>query len=328
VAAARKARPDARVDGVTVQPMIRVNDGIELILGAKKDPTFGAVLLVGTGGIATEIFSDHALGLPPLNERLARRMLESLTAWPLLNGFRGRPPIHMDRLIEILIRFSYFVADFPEISEIDVNPLLVSAENAIALDARIVLDREALARPIAPYEHMVLRPYPDEYIRDVVLQDETPVTLRPIRPEDERLWIDLLRNCSPETIFSRFRAAVAWNRHDIATRYCFIDYDREIAIVAELQKDGKRQLVGVGRLIADPSHETVEYAVLVADEFQNRGLGGILTDFCSEIALRWKLKRIVAETDPTNTRMLALFQNRKFHVREGEEGVMEVEKTL
>jgi acetyltransferase len=328
VTSARTMKPDARVEGVTVQPMVRKDVGFELIVGAKKDPTFGAVLLVGTGGVAAEILADRSLGLPPLNERLARRMLESLASWPLLRGFRGRPPVDIDRLIEVLIRFSYLVADFPEILEIDVNPLLATPSDCTALDARVILDPALLGRPVRAYEHLVLRPYPDEYVRREELSDGTAITLRPIRPEDEPLWTELLASCSPETIFSRFRAAIAWKRHDIATRYCFTDYDREIAIVAEIAEGERRKLVGVGRLIADPDHETVEYAVLVADAWQNRGLGGLLTSYCSEIARHWKLKRIVAETDPSNYRMVALFRNRGFTVRETEEEIVEVEKAL
>ncbi len=329
VSEARRRRPEARIDGVTVQRMAPTREGIELILGAKKDPTFGAVLMVGTGGIAAEVFTDRALGLPPLNERLARRMLEQLAAWRLLKGYRGRPAAKIDQLIEILMRFSYLVADFPEIREIDVNPLLVAAEGAIALDARIVLDRAVLARGARPYEHLVLRPYPEEYVTETKLKDGTPVRLRPIKPEDEPLWSDMLSRCSPETIYARFRALFQWKHHETATRYCFIDYDREIAIVAEVEEDGSQKLIGVGRLIADPDHETVEYAVLVTDAWQDRGLGGVLTDYCYEIAKHWGLRRVVAETSPENERMIRLFRNRGFEISHDVEGdIIEVVKDL
>jgi len=326
---ARAARPPARVAGVTVQRMLKSEHGCELIVGAKQDPTFGVVILVGLGGIAAEVYGDRALGLPPLNERLARRMLESLDSWPLLQGFRGRPGVDLDRLIEMLMRFSYLVADHPEIREIDVNPLLASPEDVVALDARIIVDRDALGGNRPRYSHLVLRPYPEEYVRPASLKDGTQVQLRPIKPEDEPLWKEMLSRCSPETILARFRASVAWKRHEIATRYCFIDYDREIAIVAELESAGARELLGVGRLIADPDHETVEYAVLIADAWQDRGLGGVLTDYCYEIARHWGLKRIVAETDPTNHRMIALFRNRGYALRTDEAGeVVEVVKDL
>jgi acetyltransferase len=309
--AARK-RPDARIDGVTVQRMVREKDGFELILGVKKDPTFGSVILVGMGGVAAEVFGDRALGFPPLNERLARRMLESLDSWPLLRGHRGRPGVDLDRLIEVLMRFSYLVADYPEITELDVNPLLATPDEAIALDARVIVDRGLLDQPPKPYEHLALRPYPEEYVGTGTLKDGTLVTLRPIKPEDEPLWKGMLASCSPETIYSRFRTLFQWRSHEAATRYCFIDYDREIAIVAEIAIESVRRLLGVGRLVADPDHEAVEYAVLVSDAWQDKGLGGVLTDYCLEIAKHWGLSRIVAETANDNARMLALFGNRGF----------------
>lgn len=312
---ARRHRPDARILGVTVQRMARREEGFELILGSKKDATFGAILLAGSGGIGAEIFRDRALGLPPLNERLARRMLESLAAWPLLQGYRGRPGANIDALVETMIRFSYLVADHPEIRELDVNPLLVTPREVVALDARVLVDPALVGRMENHFEHLALRPYPEEYVSTARLKDGTEVLLRPIKPEDEPLWMGLLSRCSPETIFSRFRSAFPWNLHETATRFCFIDYDREIGIVAEVEERGARSLAGVGRLVADPDHETVEYAVLVADTWQNRGLGGVLTDRCVEIARHWGLQRIVAETTPENQRMLALFENRGFSLR-------------
>ena len=146
----KQCRPEAQVDGVTVQRMMVEPSGRELIVGAKRDPVFGTVLLVGAGGATAELFQDRALELPPLNERLVRRMLESLRSWPLLQGYRGRPGVNVDRLIEVLMRLSYLVADYPEIVELDVNPLLVTPEDVIALDARIVLDHEAVLHPVVP----------------------------------------------------------------------------------------------------------------------------------------------------------------------------------
>ena len=327
LAAARQRAPGARVSGVTVQRMVRASDGVEMIVGARMDPVFGAVILVGMGGITTEVLRDRALGLPPLNERLARRMLESLRAWPLLEGYRGRPGVDLDRLIEVLMRFSYLVADTPEIRELDVNPLLVTPSEVVALDARVLVDRALVARPGKPYAHLALRPYPEELVRRITLRDGEALTLRPIRPEDEPHWMAMLAACSRETIYMRFRYMFQWSIHEAATRYCFTDYDREIAMVAE-REGGEPRLVGVGRLVADPEHETAEYAVLVADAWQNRGLGGRLTDACEEIARGWGLRRIVAQTTADNPRMLALFHKRGFTIEPDDEGLMKVEKTL
>jgi acetyltransferase len=281
-------------------------------VGAKRDPIFGAVLLVGTGGTAAELFRDMALELPPLSERLARRMLESLRSWPLLQGYRGRPVANIDRLIEVLMRLSYLVADYPEIKELDVNPLLVTPDDSIALDARIILDHDAVLHPVRPYSHLAIRPYPEEYVKQTKLKDGRRVLLRPIKPEDEPMWHDLLAACSQESIWFRFRYVFKQTTHEMATRFCYIDYDREIAIVAEMEENDQRKLVGVGRLVADADRNDAEYAVLVADAYQDGGLGSLLTDYCLTIAEGWGIKQVLAETDPTNRRMIELLKHRAF----------------
>jgi len=311
---AQTARPDARVEGVTVQKMISLPTGRELIIGAKRDPVFGTVMLVGAGGITAELYQDRAMELPPLNERLARRMLESLQSWPLLEGYRGRPGVDVDRLIEVLIRLSYLVADYPEIVELDVNPLLVSADEVIALDARIVLDHQAVLHPPRPYAHLAIRPYPEEFVKHVALKDGSSILLRPIKPEDEPHWHVLLSHCSAETIHLRFRCMFKTVAHDVASRFCFIDYDREMAIVAEREQQGARQLIGVGRLVADPDHGEAEYAVLVADPWQGMGVGSLLTDYCLDICQRWGVKSVVAEVARENTRMIRMFEHRGFEL--------------
>ncbi len=329
VDAAREQRPEAEVLGVTVQRMVNAKHGFELILGAKHDPAFGAVIMVGTGGTAAEVFRDRALGLPPLNERLARRLLESLNAWPLLTGYRGRPPIDLDKLLQVLMRFSYLVAEHPAIAELDINPLLVTPHEAVALDARLIVDPERLSRDVRPYEHLAIRPYPDEYVRKVTGTDGKTVTLRPIRPEDEPLWHEMLRVSSRESIRFRFQYIFKESTHEMATRYCFIDYDREMAIVAELEEEGERKIAGVGRLVAGPDPSTAEYAVFVADPWQGQGLGNQLTDYCLEIAAGWGVSHVTAETTPDNRRMLAIFESRGFRLeRRSEEGVVLAHKDL
>ena len=308
----KESRPDADVEGGTVQRMVSEPEGHELILGVKRDPVFGMVLLVGAGGTSAELYQDRALELPPLNERLARHALESLRSWPLLNGYRGRPPVNLDQLIEVLIRLSYFVADFPQIVELDINPLMVTPRNSVALDARIVVDRTQREKSSRPYSQLAIRPYPDEFTKSVTLKDGTLVRLRPIQPEDEDKWHELLRGCSPESIRARFRFTFQGTTHDMATRFCFIDYDREIAIVAERVDDPTGELIGVGRMVADADHQEAEYAVLVGDRWQGQGLGSMLTDFCLEVCRTWGVKRIVAETAPDNRRMLELFRKRGF----------------
>ena len=316
---AAEMRPDAQILGVTVQQMVSYPNSFELILGTKKDPVFGAVIMVGMGGVAAEVFRDRALALPPLNEALARRALESLKSWPLLRGYRGRPGVNIDRLIEILMRFSYLVADYPEIKELDVNPLLVTPNDVIALDARVVVDRELAIHGVRPYAHLAIRPYPEEFVAERKLKDGTPVTLRPIKPEDEPMWHDLLANCSTQTLWFRFSYLFKQTTHEMAARYCFIDYDREMGIVAEVEENGERKLIGVGRLVADVNHETAEYAVIVVDRWHGHGLGGLLTDYCLEVAKSWGVKRVVAETSKENARMLATFRNRGFTFNDQQE---------
>ena len=201
---AKERRPDATILGVTVQKMVAIPNAFELIVGMKKDPVFGAVILVGMGGTATEVFQDLALALPPLNETLARKALESLKSWPLLRGYRGKPAVNIDRLIEILMRFSYLIADYPEIQEMDVNPLLVSPNEVVALDARVVIDRDLAAHSVRKYAHLAIRPYPEEYVTERNIEDGSDVILRPIKPEDEPMWHDLLAGCSKESIRFRF----------------------------------------------------------------------------------------------------------------------------
>ncbi len=326
-ASAARKRPGAKIEGVTVQPMIKLKNSVEMILGTKYDAVFGTVIMVGAGGITAELFNDRVLGFPPLNERLAYRMLESLKIWPLLKGYRGSPAVNLELLVEVLIRLSYLAADYPEISELDINPLLASEKEVVALDARVIVDAKRGEKTKEPYAHLALKPYPEEYVREARLADGTVMILRPIKPEDEPLWLDMLSRCSRETIYARFHHFFRWESHEVATHYCYIDYHREIAIVAELNREGVRSLTGVGRLIADPDHETAEYAVLITDEWQNKGLGSILTDYCLEIAGKWKVKQMTAETTNDNIRMLSVFRHRDFEIKPTSDGsLVEVRK--
>jgi acetyltransferase len=312
----RRERPAAEIRAVSVQPMVSLPGGIELIIGAKKDPVFGPVIMVGIGGIAAELFRDSALGLPPLNERLALHMLESLRAWPLLKGYRGRKPIaEVDRLIEILLRFSTLVADFPEIDELDANPVLVRDDQVIVLDARVVVDRHQVEAPTSrPYAHLAIRPYPDELIEHTKLADGTPVVVRPIKPEDEPLWRELLASCSSETLWERFRYMFKTDIHEAAIRFCFVDYDRELTAVVEADAGGKKKLLGVARLVSEAGTQRGEYAVLVGEPWQGKGLGNLLTRYCVDHADRIQVREMYGVTGRTNTRMLRVFRRYGFDI--------------
>ncbi len=314
-----QARPDAEICAVSVQPMVSLPGGIELIIGAKKDPVFGPVIMVGIGGIAAELFRDSALGLPPLNERLALNMLESLRAWPLVKGYRGRKPIaEVDRLIEVLLRFSKLVADFPEIGELDANPVLVRDDLVIVLDARVLVDRREVEKPASlPYAHLAIRPYPDELIEQAKLADGTLVTLRPIKPEDEPLWHELLAGCSSDSLWERFRYSFKTDTHEAAVRFCFVDYDRELTAVAEANIDGKKKLLGVARLVNEAGTHRGEFAVLVGEPWQGKGLGNLLTRYCVVHADRIQVREIFGVTGRTNSRMLHLFRRSGFDLGPG-----------
>jgi acetyltransferase len=320
--------PAAKIDGVTVQKMISSKDAIELILGIKKDPVFGTVMLIGMGGTTAELFKDNHLEFPPLNERLARQMLQSLQIYPLLTGYRGSKPKNIDKLIEAIIRMSYLAADYPEIEELDINPILVGPDDVIALDARIVVDQQLLGKPVKDYSHLILRPYPESLISMEKLNDGTDVLLRPIKPEDEPMWLELLASCSKESIYLRFRYDFYFDSHDVASQFCFIDYAREIAIVAELEEDGQKHIIGVGRLIADPDVETMEYAILITDKWQKKELGNILTEFCMDIAKKNGIKRLLAETTKNNKAMIAVFRRLNFKIQFNEDTTVSVSKNL
>ncbi|MBN2223584.1 MAG: bifunctional acetate--CoA ligase family protein/GNAT family N-acetyltransferase [Deltaproteobacteria bacterium] len=312
MASSRSVFPKAVIDGVTVQPMVSMKSSTELILGAKRDVTFGSVIMLGMGGITAELLRDRVLELPPLNERLARRMLESLASYLLLVGYRGRPQADIDGLIEILIRFSYLIADYPEIKELDINPLVVSPDGAIALDARVIVDEGMPGRTQDPYYHLAIRPYPEEYERPITLADGTNALMRPIKPEDEPLWIDLLNSFSKETIRFRFFHPIREITHEMATRYCYIDYDREIGVVVEVEEKGEKHFVGVGRLILFMDKESGEFAVAVTDAWQRKGAGSQMIDFCIEMSRRRGVKRISTVMLPDNTVIIKMFERRGF----------------
>ena len=324
----KQKMPDAKVEGVTVQPMFNAKDSVELILGIKKDPVFGTCMMIGMGGTAAELFKDKSLGFPPLNERLARRMLENLKIYPLLKGYRGSTPKNIDKLIEIMIRMSYLAADYPAIAELDVNPLLVTPDDAIALDARIVMDKKAVGKKMPEYSHLLLHPYPDKLIKKSKLSDGTSIVMRPIKPEDEHLWLELLGSCSKEAIYSRFRYNFHFDSHEVATQFCYIDYAREIGIVTEVEVKGEKKLIAVGRLISDPDLTSVEYAILITDAYQKKELGTILTTYCEDIARKWKMKRIFAETTKDNRAMIAVFKKLGFVVTYNEDTTVSVAKEL
>ncbi|MCW4051604.1 MAG: bifunctional acetate--CoA ligase family protein/GNAT family N-acetyltransferase [Candidatus Bathyarchaeota archaeon] len=311
----KKNAPSAGIQGVTVQNMIANKEGYEVIIGSKKDPIFGPIILFGMGGIMVELFQDRAIGFPPLNQTLARLIMERTRVYELLKGFRGLPPANIKRLEEVMVKFSEMLVDLPQIKEIDINPLVVDSKDAVALDARIFIDRSLVYRDLPPHEHLVISPYPKKYEREWKLKDGRPVFLRPIKPEDEPLESELWKTFSEETQRFRFFSPMRTWSHATLVKYTNIDYDREIAIIAELTEHGEKKMIGVVRMIMEPpDFKTAEVAIVVGDPWQGLGLGSRMMDYIIEIAKDRKLETVYGLVLRDNNRAIELFKEKGFAV--------------
>ncbi|SEG76855.1 bifunctional acetate--CoA ligase family protein/GNAT family N-acetyltransferase [Bosea lathyri] len=273
LAAVAAARPEARIAGFTLQPMIVRRHAQELITGIAQDPTFGPVILFGSGGKATEIVGDRTIGLPPLNSVLARDMIGGTRIARLLAGFRDAPATPLEPVIEVLLRLSELAVLLPEIRELDINPLLANAEGVIALDARVVI-----AERKSDGAGLSVSPYPRDLEHAISLDDGTLLHLRPIRPEDETALAGLVARCAPEDIRMRFFGPLKGFPHELAARLSQIDYDREMAFIAVEPgaEFGTGPIFGVVRIVGDPERETAEFAILVRTDIKGRGLGSRL----------------------------------------------------
>jgi acetyltransferase len=317
--------------GVTVQAMIKL-DGYELILGSSLDPQFGPVLLFGTGGQLVEVFKDRALALPPLNVTLARRWMERTRIFTALKGVRGRPPVDLVALEQLLVRFSQLVVEQRWIKEIDINPLLASPGRLVALDARVVLHEPNVTEDSLP--KLAIRPYPTQYISTAKMKDGTPIIIRPIRPEDEPLMVDFHQSLSGESVYFRYFHMIALGQrvaHDRLTRICFNDYDREIALVAEYRdpRTAARQILGLGRLSKESGTDEAPFSMLITDNYQRRGLGTELLRRLVQVGREEGLKRITAEILPENLGMQAVCEKLKFHLKHSaSEGLVRAEIAL
>ncbi|HET6351749.1 MAG TPA: bifunctional acetate--CoA ligase family protein/GNAT family N-acetyltransferase [Coriobacteriia bacterium] len=316
--------PDATVEGIAVQKMIRPID-YELILGMKKDRQFGSVVVFGAGGTGAERMADFSVALPPLNTVLARRMMEETRIFKVMaNPPKGVTQPDLPALEEILTQLSNLVVDFPEIAEIDVNPVVVSEGKAMVVDARIIIDQSVLdGAPDMP--HLVVTPYPTRYIAPWRMNNGTEVLLRPIRPEDERMIGDMLSTMSARSLGDRFYDGVPEFTHARLVRFTNIDYEREIAIVAEHGKDGhSKRIVGVGRLIGEPERGCGEFTVLVHDDYQGRGLGFKLVDVIIGIAEEKGFSSIIGHVTAGNKRMLELTSELGFKPEDTVDGVTRI----
>ncbi|MBI1278365.1 MAG: GNAT family N-acetyltransferase [Anaerolineaceae bacterium] len=316
--------------GVSVQPMIKL-DGYELIVGASPDPQFGPVLLFGMGGVLVEVFKDRALGLPPLNTTLARRMMEQTTIYKALKGVRGRKSVDMDALEQLLVRFSQLVTEQRWIKEIDINPLVVSSDHILALDARVVLyDRDVTEDQLPK---LAIRPYPTQYVERWTMKNGTEATIRPIRPEDEPLMAAFHETLSERSVMLRYFYPMALSQrteHERLSRISFIDYDHEMALVAEIQgRRGSKEIIAAGRLIKLYGGEDAEFTILVSDAYQGYGLGSEMLRRLVDIGKQEGVKHIYGNILGDNTNMLRVTERQGFKlIGQEKDGVMRVELVL
>lgn len=305
--------------GVTVQPMARL-EGYELILGSSVDSQFGPVILFGSGGQLVEVYKDRAIGLPPLNTTLARRLMERTKIFTALGGVRGRKPVDLTELERLLVRFSDLLVEQLWIKEIDINPLLASADGLLALDARVVLHAGDIPGP-AP----AIRPYPTQYVQPWRFADGEEVLIRPIRPEDEPLMVRFHETLSERSIYQRYFHLLTLDRriaHERLVRVCFGDYSREIALVAVCQNPATHEpeILAVGRLSKAHLRNDGELAVLITDEYQGQGLGTELSRRIIEIARHEKLDRVIVEILGENRAMIEVCRGLGFHLDSLEDG--------
>ncbi|MCU0550888.1 MAG: bifunctional acetate--CoA ligase family protein/GNAT family N-acetyltransferase [Leptolyngbya sp. Prado105] len=317
--------------GVTVQPMIQ-REGYELIIGSSLDPQFGPVMLFGSGGQLVEVYRDRAIALPPLNTTLARRMMEQTRIYQALQGVRGRKAIDLAALEQLLVRFSQLVVEQRWIKEIEINPLLASTNTLLALDARIVLHDPDVTEAELP--KLAVRPYPSQFTWQHQLPNQKQVTIRPIRPEDEPLLIQFHKTLSEESVYFRYFHMIGLKQriaHERLTRLCFIDYDRELALVAESKdpQTGESELLAVARLSKLHATNDAEFGMMVSDRYQYKGLGTTLLNCLLNVGRHEQLDRISAEILCENRAMQRVCEKLGFHLhRDAEEGVMKAEILL
>jgi acetyltransferase len=318
--------------GVTVQPMIKLPDAYEVILGSSIDPQFGPVLLFGSGGQLVEVYKDRALGLPPLNATLAKRMMEKTKIYQAFKGVRGRPPIDMKKLEGVVVRFSQLVAEQPRIKEIDINPLLVSHEGIVAVDARVILYPASVPDNEVP--KLAIRPYPTQYVSQFAMKGGEQVLIRPIRPEDEPLVAKFHETLSEDSVRFRYLHVMSLSSriaHERLSRQCFNDYDREIAILAERQDRETKgsEVMGIGRLIRIPGQaHQAEFAIVISDKWHNHGLGTQILQNLITIAQNEGIEVIRGDIASDNLHMQHIVEKCGIDLGPSVEGVHRAQKQI
>lgn len=318
-----KGHPEAHILGVTVESQEPEPD-CQLFISSKRDPDFGPLILFGLGGAFTDIMEDYAIDFPPLNVHLAQSLMQRTRVYRVLRGYRHLPAANLNLLVELLVRISQLVTDFPEIVELDINPLLLSRSRVVAVDARITIELSTVPAP----RHLIISPYPNQYESHWLLRDGTPMLLRPMKPEDEPLVFDFLNRCSDETIYFRyFRLIKNWT-HEMLIRFTQNDYDRELGLMAVAQPPSPEVMMGVSRLVMDADHQTGEFAVIVGDPWQGKGLGPKLLEQLIAVARDQGVQLLWAEVLAGNKPMLELAKKAGFSVKGRADEVVRIERQL
>jgi len=311
---ARAAKPDARIDGVTIHPMILRPKARELIAGIADDPTFGPIIVFGAGGTAVEVISDKALTLPPLDLRLAQELIARTRIARVLKAYRDVPAADEAGVALVLVKLAQLAADLPEVRELDLNPLLADANGVIAVDARVAIGPvDAAQRGARGHPRFAVRPYPTEWERQATLRDGSAILVRPIRPEDEALYADFFSGVTDEDLRLRFFAPIRNLSHTFIARFTQIDYARAMAFIAIERSSGK--LLGVVGLHANATYDSGEYAILVRSDLKGRGLGWLLMQIIIEYARSEGLRAIEGQVLRDNTTMIAMCRELGFSVQ-------------
>jgi len=309
IARARAARPDARLTGVTIHPMIVRPKARELIVGIADDPTFGPIVAFGCGGTAVEVINDKALALPPLDLKTAHELIGRTRISRLLGGYRDVPAADVDAIALVLVKVAQLVADVAEIRDIDINPLLADRDGIIAVDARIAV--APVERPAAAQARFAIRPYPKQWERRIAAPDGRHVLLRPIRPEDEELVRRFFSRVTADDLRLRFFAPVKDIGHAFIARLTQLDYARAMAFVALDESSG--EMLGGVRLHADANYRNAEYAILVRSDLKGHGYGWLLMQTIIAYARQEGIRRIEGQVLRENTTMLAMCTELGFH---------------
>ncbi|WP_295883635.1 GNAT family N-acetyltransferase [uncultured Thiohalocapsa sp.] len=309
---AAKLRPDAHIEGVTVEHMVPARAARELMVGVSRDPVFGPVISFGAGGTDMELMLDRALGLPPLNTFIIQTMIAHTRVARLMEAYSNKPPMNRQALARILQRVSEMVCEVPEIMSMEINPLIGNDLEVIAVDARIRVEYRPPQQSL--YGHMAIHPYPQHLIERVPLPDGTDLTIRPIRPEDAEMEQAFVRGLSEQTKYFRFMQAIKELSPEMLVRFTQIDYDREMALIGVVQENGRELQVGVARYMTRPGGESCEFAIVVADGVRSRGIGARLMSSLMSNARARGLRIMEGEVLSANTRMLALVKSLGFRI--------------